>query len=870
MSAAASPSVQTASPPAFSPSPSTFTATGPTSSFVKVYCGDDECVPLSKQCTGGTFQGVLSDLATRVSKGEAQTQGGRGHRVKALRSPAAAHSAVSLSATVAGNNGSDGRGEATSAAAEDRAGAAEPHPEGVQGGGVGAKRKQLTPPPTSSPALPTLKGVAPAASSAVPFHSTGTSSSSDAVTASAGDTLADGGGARMSRAVVYRRAELLPLSFVRDVASNSKVTALYKQHLQLQEQLRRHQLEQQQLQKQGDGASDAAAALAAMTAEGESADAASSQETAGDPGGKGGKAQGSKPTPRRRGMPSVGRGGGGACGNRSASPVGSAATSAAAAAALVTQTRTQLWAALRNTIPFFGVLTMPVHTPVEPLISLPVVAPATIAGATAVRTATATTMTPPATGVASAATAVCSGSYVLLGCRERPREAVLGAEAAPVFPPAAPYASAALLISGGVASNPGMSAVERLVEQAHEASVARLPPLCSDAVIRASGLANAPGAGGEGAKRSPQRLRPHPKEPHGQQISQQMLPVRCILQPSTNRVVPMAPPLPDDIAAGYGAARLVTQSLNQSAVDNGGDPDDSVTQSRARSNRGTASSLSRGHPGRGYRHSSQEIANSFASATDASTTAAPRRPLASDKGASSTGLAKGGRGSGGIWALSDEVGVEGREDATPVEAQRVSYAAAASRGSCSPSTSPHKSSVADPSASALKDGEKLAKGPEQGIPLSAAAIALLTPSTRFTVQLSSCTVALTTQTRKGAVANATDAPSTNAVGAANGTGSVGGACGSAIGCGEVDNYADELAVVFDGLDVLWHGPNGEEALLQWVLDEYSILLKQRMAAAIAQWTSMVRAGDASAGTPGGPSSKAGKARRQAAKDKLPA
>ncbi|KAG5512476.1 hypothetical protein GH5_08442 [Leishmania sp. Ghana 2012 LV757] len=871
MSAAASPSVQTASPPVFPPSPSTFTATGPTSSFVKVYCGDDECVPLSKQCTGGTFQGVLSDLATRVSKGEAQAQGSRSHRVKAVRSAAAAHGAVSLSATVAGNNGRDGRGEAT-AAAEDRAGAAEPHREGVHGGGVDAKRKQFTPPPSST-ALPTLKGVAPAASSAVPFHSTGTSSSRDAVTASAGDTLADGGGARMSRAVVYRRAELLPLSFVRDVASNSKVTALYKQHLQLQEQLRRHQLEQQEFQKQRDGASDAAAALAAMTAEGEPADAASSQETAGDPDGKGGKTQGSKPTPRRRGMPSVGRGGGGACGNRSASPVGSSATSAAAAAALAAQTRTQLWAALRNTIPFFGVLTMPVHTPVEPLISLPVAGPPTIAGATAARTATATTMTPPATGVVSAATAVCSGSYVLLGCRERPREAVLVAEAAPVFPPAGPYVSAALSISGGVASNPGMSAVERLVEQAHEASVARLPPLCSDAVVRAGGLASAPGAGGEGAKRSPQRSRSHPKEPHGQHISQQMLPVRCILQPSTNRVVPMAPPLPDDIAAGYGAARLVTQSLDQSAVDNGGDPDDSLTQSRARSNKGTASSLSRGHPCRGYRHSSQEIANSFASATDASTTAAPRRPLASGKGGSSTGLAKGGRGSGGIWALSDEVGVEGREDATPIEVQRVSYAAAASRGSCSPSTSPHKSSVADPSASALKDGEKLVKGSEQGIPLSAAAIALLTPSTRFTVQLSSCTVALTTQTRKGAVTNATDAPSTNAVGAANGTGGtggVGGACGSAIGCGEVDNYADELAVVFDGLDVLWHGPNGEEALLQWVLDEYSILLKQRMAAAIAQWTSMVRAGDTSAGTPGGPSSKAGKARRQAAKDQLPA
>ncbi|KAG5487955.1 hypothetical protein LSCM1_08270 [Leishmania martiniquensis] len=851
MSAVASPSAQAASPHVFISSPSSFPATGPTSSFVKVHCGDDECVPLSKQCTGGTFQGVLSDLATRVSRGDAQTHGSRSHRVKAVKSVASAGGAVPLSSTVVGGDGNDDT-DKTSSAAGDRADATEAHREGVHGGGAGAGRRPFAPPSASTAARPTLKGAATAAPSAVPFHSTGT----DAAAAPAGGPLADGGGTRMPRAVVYRRAELLPLSFVRDVASNSKVTALYKQHLQLQEQLRRHQLEQkQQLRNQWGRDDDVAAALGAMAGEGGASDAASNQETAGDMIGRGCKAPSSKPTPRRRGMPSVGRGGGGACGNRSASPVSSAATSAAGAAALAAQTRTQLWAALRNTIPFFGVLTMPVHTPVEPLISLPA----------------ATTTTPPSTGVVSAATAVCSGSYVLLGCRERPRETVLGAEAAPVLSVGTPYMAGSLSSINGASSNPSMSAVERLVEQAHEASVARLPPLCSDGVLRVNGLATAPGGTGEGAKRSPQRSRSHLKEPHAQHMSQQMLPMRCVLQPTTNRVVPMPPPLPEDIAAGYGAARLVTQSLDQSAANYGGDLDDSVAQSGARTNGAASGGPGCGHPGRGCRRSLQGIANVFSSAADAAAAASTRLPPATGKGASLAGLAKGaGRGSGGMSSLLDEVGVEGGEDATPIEAQRALYAASAvaSRGSCSPPASLHASSIADSGASAAKEGDKLAKGAERSVPLSAAAIALLTPSTRFTVQLSSCTVTLAAPMRKGGVANATDAPSINATGATNGTSGVGGTCGSAIGCGELGSYADELAVVFDGLDVLWHGPNGEEALLQWVLDEYSILLKQRMAAAIAQWTSMVRAGDTSAGAAGGSSSKASKARRQPAKESL--
>ncbi|AYU75655.1 hypothetical protein LdCL_020010600 [Leishmania donovani] len=863
MSAVSPPSGQLTPPTAFIATPSGFNASGSAPSFVKVYCGNDECVPLSKQCTGGVFQGVLSDLANRVSKHEAQDRGSRSHRVKTVGSAAAADGAALALGTVAGSGGSDGKGEPTPPASEDRVGTAGTRGRVAKGGGASAKKKQSAPLLSTSPLLlPASKGVAPAAPSTEPFHSTDTSPTTDTAAASVGDPLAGESGVRVACDVVYRRAELLPLSFVRDVASNSRVTALYKQHLQLQEELQRHQLEQQQLQKQKEDDDDAASAAAAKAAKNDASDAASNQSTAGRADGKGGKTPSSKPAPRRRGMPSVSRGGSAISGNRVSCSVSSAATSAVAATALAAQIRTQLWTALRNTIPFFGVLTMPVHTPMEPLISLPASASASGASTAAARAAAATT-TPPVAGVVSAATAVCSGSYVLLGCRERPREETISADATPVVSQAGRCASGALSFIGGVAACPSMSAVERLVEQAHEASVTRLPPLSSDAVLRSNGGTTASGANSEGAKRSPRKQRLHPRDLQ-EQVSQQSLPLRCTLHPTTNRVVPMLPPLPDDIAAGYGAARLVTKSLGQSAAGRSGDVDDSTTPSGTRISRIAANGRGCGNPDRAHRRSLDEPTDGFVSAVNASAAAGLRRPLSSSKDAPPTGLAKGRAGAG---PLSDEVGVEGGEEATLMNAQQPSNAAAASHGPLSPSTVPHASSAVGPSGSTYRDGDGPGKGMEPGVPLSAAAIARLAPSTRFTVQLSSCTVTLTTQTRKGVGMNAADAASPNTTGAAN---SISGTGRIATGSCEVDTYADELTLVFDGLDVLWHGPNGEEALLQWVLDEYSILLKQRMAAAMAQWTSMVHASDTSAGAAGESSSKANKMRRQLPSERVQA
>ncbi|CAG9567206.1 conserved hypothetical protein [Leishmania major strain Friedlin] len=854
MSAVSPPSGQLAQPTAFIATPSGFNASGAAPSFVKVYCGNDECVPFSKQCTSDVFQGVLSDLANRVSKHEAQDQASRSHRVKTVGSAAAADGAASASGTVAGSGGSDGKGESTPPASEDRVGTAGTRSRVVKGGGAGAKKKQSAPPlSTSPPLLLPSKGVAPAAPSTEPFHSTNTSPTTDTAAALVGDPLAGESGVRVA-CDVYRRAELLPLSFVREVASNSRVTALYKQHLQLQEELQRHQLEQQQIQQQREEDDDAASAAAAKAAKNDAADAASNQSTAGRAGGKGGKTPSSKPAPRRCGMPSVGRAGSAVSGNRVPCSASSAATSAVAATALAAQIRTQLWTALRNTIPFFGVLTMPVHTPMEPLISLPASASASGASTAAARAAAATT-TPPAAGVASAATAVCSGSYVLLGCRERPREERISADASPVASQAGRCASGALSVIGGAAACASMSTVERLVEQAHEASVTRLPPLSSDAVLRSNGGTNAFGANGEGGKRSPRKQRLHPRDLQAQ-MSQQSLPLRCTLHPTTNRVVPMLPPLPDDIAAGYGSARLVTRSLGPSAADPSGDADDSTTPSGTYISRIAANGRGCGNPDRAHRRSLDEPADDFVSAVSASAAAGLRRPLSSCKDALPTGVAKGSAGAG---PLSDEVGIEGDEEATLMNAQQPSNAAAASYDPLSPSTLLHASSAVGPSGSTHRDGDGPGKGMEPGVPLSAAAIARLAPSTRFTVQLSSCSVTLTTQPRKGAGMNAADAASANTTGAAN---SISGTGRIATGCGEVDTYADELTLVFDGLDVLWHGPNGEEALLQWVLDEYSILLKQRMAAAMAQWTSMVHARDTSAGAASESSSKANKMRRQ--------
>nr|CAJ2466326.1 unnamed protein product [Leishmania braziliensis] len=854
MSATTPPGLQTAPPTGSITSPLSFTATGPTSSFIKVYCGKDECVPLSKQCTGGVFQGALAELATRVSKHEALAQSSRSRRAKTIGSAAAADSEVPVAVTAAGNSSSvGGKGEATPPAAESRAGAAG-HSGGVGRDGGTRTEKQPSAPlsSTSASVLSASKGRASPGPSTAPLHTTATSLSIKAADAPAGDVLAGVDDVRMACGAVYRRAELLPLSFVRDVASNSKVTVLYRQHLQLQEQLRRHQLEQQQLQQQGDEGEDVAATMDSKASEDDAAYAESSQRAGGRVGGKGVKSHTNKVSPRRRGMPSVYRGG---------SSVSSGPTSAAAAAALAAQIRTQLWAALRNTIPFFGVLAMPVHTSMEPLISLPAMSSGGGASATAARAAapTPTTTTPPAAGMVSGATAVCSGSYVLLGCRERPRKAALAGETAPMFSPAAPYASAAQSVIGGVAAYPNISAVERLVEQANEASVVRLPPLCSDAVLRSTGAA------GDSAKRSPRKPRSHPRDLQGHQVLQQSLPARCTLQPNTNRVVPMPLPLPDDIAACYSAARLVTKPLGQSAAAPNEDVDDSTALSGTHASGDATHSHSRGHSGRTRRRSLDEHADILVSTADVSAAAGSRPSLDSGRGASLTWFAnsaKGGGGGGG-GAFSDELSVEGGEEAILTATKRpfcaAAAAAAASRGFSSPCTSPRTNLAAGPSGSLPKDGDGLAKEAEPSVPLSAVAIARLMPSTRFTVQLSSCAVSLTAQTRKGAGGNAAGVASGNTTSTAS----------SATAGGAVDNYADELAVVFDGLDVLWHGANGEEALLQWVLDEYSILLKQRMAAAIAQWTSMVRAGDPSSGAAAASSSKANKMRCQASKGREP-
>ncbi|CBZ23114.1 conserved hypothetical protein [Leishmania mexicana MHOM/GT/2001/U1103] len=853
---------QVTSPTAFIATPSGFNPSGSASSFVKVYCGSDECVPLSKQCTSDVFQGVLSDLANRVRKHETQGQGSRSHRVKTVGNAAGTGRTASAVGTVAGSGGSDGKGESTPPASEDRVGAGGTRGRVVKGGGAGTKKRPSAPPlSTSSPLLPASKGVAPAAPSTESFSSNDTlPTTTDRAAASVGVQLAGESGARVACDVVYRRAELLPLSFVRDIASNSRVTALYKQHLQLQEELQRHRLEQQQLQQEwGEEEDDDAAAsvTAAKAAKNDAADAASTQSTAGHAGGKGEKTPGSKPTPRRRAMPSVNRGGGTVSGSCASSSVSSAATSAVAATALAAQIRTQLWTALRNTIPFFGVLTMPAHTPMEPLISLP--ASGSSGASTPAARAAAATTAPLAAGVASAATAVCSGSYVLLGCRERPREETVLADATPVASQAGRCTPGDLSVIGGVAACPSMSAVERLVERAHEASVTRLPPLSGDALLRINTGTAASGGNSEGTKRSPRRQRMHPRDLQAQ-MSQQSLPLRCTLHPTTNRVVPMLPPLPDDIAAGYGAGRLVTKSLGQSVSDHSGDADDSATPSETRVSRIAANSRDCGHPDRAQRRSLDEPTDGFVSAVTGPETAGLRRPLSNGKGAPSTGLGKGSTRAG---APSNKVG----EEASLMSAQEPPKAAGASHGPTSPSTVVHASSALGPGGGTHRDGDGPGKGMESGVPLSAAAIARLTPSTRFMVQLSSCTVTLTTQTRKGAGTNAGDATSANTIGAAN---SISGTGRSLAGCGETYTYADELTLVFDGLDVLWHGPSGEEALLQWVLDEYSVLLKQRMAVAMAQWTSMVHASDTSTGAAGESSSKGNKMRRQLPSERVQA
>ncbi|KAG5512124.1 hypothetical protein JKF63_07589 [Porcisia hertigi] len=846
------PSVQAGSTAALSPAPTTSTSSGATSTFVKVYCGDDECVPLSKQCTGGVFQGILADLANRVSKRNLRVQRGESVRRATAASAAAADAAVHLAPAVPCNSGGEYSGRATPPATENQAVTAGICDEAaVRGGVMDPKKRQLAPSMSkpSSP-VPTSKGVASDGGSTVSSYSTAMSLTAAAAVTSASDPVAGVDDVRMARSVEYRRAELLPLSFVRDITSNSKVIALYKQHLQLQEQVRRYQLEQEQLQKQADE-DEASAAVTAPKKEGAAADAAHNQSTANRADVESRKAQTTKASPRRRGMAGGGggRGASNASGNRGA-PSGNAATiSPVAAAALSSQARALLWTTLRNTIPFLGVLTMPAHTTMEPLVSLSTFTPANgtsaaaaAAAAAASRPAPSATPTPSATGLVSAATAVCSGSYVLLGCRERPREAAPAADRSSVLPAlVSPSALIAPPVIGGAAAHASMLAVEQLVEQAREASVARLPLLSAEvASLNNNFIPVTPVSTGEATKRSPRKPRGHAKDTSLQQMPHPSLPMRCTLQPGTNRVVSMAPPLPEDIAAGYGAARLVTKSLTKPPAEESEAGDNSRAHAGARARNGAAKGSIHVPSSRARSRLLELTAQRSAAAAGASAAGSPEGAgYSSSKVASLAGSSRSGRCISSASPSSNKDGVNGSEVEAPTGAQPPS--APASNGSSPPPGSSSANSGVGSSGHSPAEAVQPPSEADPSIPLSAAVVARLMPSTRFTVQLSTCSVALNAPPRQAAGSNGADATFVNPAGAG-------------------DTSPDELGLTFDGLDVLWHGPNGEEALLQWVLDEYSILLKQRIAVAMVQWTSMARAGDSSAGAVGGSSSKAGKTR----------
>jgi hypothetical protein len=247
--------------------------------------------------------------------------------------------------------------------------------------------------------------------------------------------------------------------------------------------------------------------------------------------------------------------------------------------------RTQLWSALSGIIPLFGALTLPVHTTLEPLVTLS----ARFTGAAAprhtvqpgqkthkvdARSGSLSFHTPASPTVSVS----CRGEHVLLSCRECPGswstasvETLFAAASVLVTPTTQNDATQS--VNTGIEGNRSAfnalrtTRLDRLVSSAHEVSVLQLPPPFSDATSRdldsrsTASLAESVNSSFASSNTTTSSLSRQKRRERQRAVFLEPLPECYVLRPTTNCVVPMPPPLPKTVAAGYGAARLVAEPL---------------------------------------------------------------------------------------------------------------------------------------------------------------------------------------------------------------------------------------------------------------------------------------------------------------------
>lgn len=699
------------------------------STYVKVFFGDDECVPLSKQCTGGVFHRALAQLASSVGR---QQQHG------------------------------------------------DPKTRSLQPSRPVTKRSQRTEEDPKNKGDYDISGRHLTLSSA--SHSTRSE---------------------------YSRAELLPLNFVKEVTSNPKILTLYRQHVD--------------------------ATKATATESGKPRKAEGAEEGCppldGDGASVADGSMSSRSTTRSKSRESRSSGKRPGSGTTSAA-LGSSASGAAGYLSSHQQhgVAQQLWTALRGNIPFFGALTMPEHTTMEPIVSLPVLgtppcAPlphqgaAAIGGEQPVKGGTPSLSMTTTNSISGATTATpisvtCSGSYVLLGCRERSRqrtmsgslprdEARSGATISKLnMSSIAGNGNKNITVTSGSSLTSATSSVvsntailDRLMQSAREASAVRLP---LDAVFGSDGAPNCampPGYGGgnESGKTStltagPNHRTPQPAAPLAP------LPSHYLLQTKTNRIVTAPPPLPEDLVLGYGRPSLVTRrTASETAAD-----------AISTSNEAT-------DPVRGAVGGTKLVPHQI----DEGGKLHPLPPLPPSSGMASSAMS----GNASRVSILPRKDVDGTNAGMGLSGKRSS--SKTGNASNDANSIPH-------------EWTERCEARAAEVPLSAAAVARLTPSSRFVVDLSSCSVLLASS-----MATTTQSPHSQR-GGSSGRSPSKSAPQSVVVVRDptiqsASKERPELTDVFDGLDVMWCGPNGEEAILQWIMDEYSILLKQKMSIAMGQW-----------------------------------